>query len=336
MDRIAFPLDEDIEVRAATHRAVSLCGTPQALDTLATKLSAALATAPRRVITEDEGPAQDFLLPAPASGGALQPGAVLDDDSPLWSMHSGRDRYDLPEWQPDDVDLALKAIDLFSDKARELQRYLVSRPGQLVDSLELAQVVEVDNAYGVAGVLNGFVRASEACNRMFPLRWFERPAGETALYGVTPRVAGIFAEAFRQWGAEPIRARSKRWHREVVPAAVELLAERARMRQPIPYGDLARTLRERVPGARVPHRGRVMGWLLADVVHAINNVSPNLPLLTSLVVTTDGRPSSGFEPLLLELRPGSDGDYRSEQERCVSEYSEPVVADLLQALRGPV
>jgi hypothetical protein len=269
----------------------------------------------------------------------LVDGATYDDASAVWALHSGGGRYDRPDWGPHDLDLAVRALDQFSAKARQLLQIGTAQPGRLFSSADLASKLDVPGSHGLAGVLSGFVLGCEEVDRAFPLRWFERPGGPT-LYGVPPAVAQLFVEAFTHRGVEPIRARrDARWYSEVVPATVEILASRARQHERIRYKELTDAVRAAVPAARVPHRGLVIGWLLEDVARAVHKIDPTLPTLTSLVVGPDLLPSTGFLPLLRELRSGvDDGPLRDvaarEQRACAAAYSEQITIDLVERLRA--
>jgi hypothetical protein len=270
----------------------------------------------------------------------LVPGASHGDQSPIWTLHSGGDRYDRPDWGRHDLDLAIRALDRFSPKARQLLHVMTTQPGVLTSSADLAPTLNVPGSHGIAGVLSGFVQGCEEVNRAFPLRWFERP-GTPTLYGVRPAVAQLFVEAFVRRGVEPIRARhDQRWYGEIIPATVQILAAQARREQPIRYRELTERVREAVPAARVPHRGRVIGWLLEDVATKIHELNPALPALTSLVIGPDGQPSTGFLPLLRRLRGDVVGRLpevaKREQQACAATYSEQVTADLIARLRTSV
>lgn len=332
-DNVTVVLTRQIKVSAAAGEDIVLAGPAPAFKSLISKIELILAQT-------GNGPAGGAACNTRAAGGSagLQAGAVHGDDSPIWDLHSGGGRYDRVRWTPAHFDRAIEAAGLFSAKARVLHRELVSRPGELVPSEELADLLDVPGAHGVAGVMNGFSKASDELDMAFPLFWFERPDG-TALYGVPPAIADLFAEVYVALGVEPIRARTKRWYREVVPAAVEVLAENGRNNPEDPrirYGGLATAVRDRVPGARVPNRGRVMGWLLEDVSNRMAAVDDRLPLLTSLVVTgAQGKPSTGFRPIYEKYRGKATGDYvRREQQACVEYFTPEATDDLVAKLRA--
>lgn len=319
-------LPHGIGIAAAADAAVTLSGARAGFRTLHADLT--------RVLYSNFGTPEEAAPRLGSGASALSPGIVLDENSDMWAAHAGRDRYDRPAWEDTDFDVAVEAAKLFSHKATELHQELVERPGELVAAEELADIVGVSSAYGVAGVLNGFVKACETVDRAFPLSWFERP-DRAALYAVQPVVAALFREVYRHRGANRIRARGDaRWDTEVVPAAIEILAERARADERIRYRDLSEQVRARVAGARVPARGKVMGWLLADVSTAVHHLNSDLPLLTSIVVGADGQPSNGFAEIYRELVGEPTGDFvKATQDACGDAYSAEVTAALVAKLR---
>ncbi len=326
MEQFSINLPRGINISAATEETVTMFGARAGFRTLHAELT--------RELYSNFHTAQDQAPSSVGGASALIPGRVLDANSDVWAAHAGRDRYDRPSWETSDFSLAVEAADMFSPKATELHQELVERAAELVAAEELAEVVGVSSAYGVAGVLNGFVKACEAVDRAFPLYWFERTDG-AALYAVHPTVAALFRDVYAHRGANRIRARGDaRWYTEVVPGAVEILAERARAGQRIRYRELSEQVRARVPGARVPVRGKVMGWLLADISTAVHKLEPDLPLLTSIVVGADGQPSSGFEEIHRELRGEPTSDFvRATQDACTGAYSAEVTAALIDKLR---
>lgn len=326
-ERIRVGLPRGLTVLSSTGGPSTVEGNQAALRSFREDLSRRLDDADR-----DTGGTPPEQLPSQVTG--LSAGAVHDDESQVWFLHAGRERHLRTGWSHDDLDLAVNALTLFSESARRLLRHLVNRPGELVPAEDLAEAVQVPGAFGVAGVLNGFVRGCESADRAFPLHAFERPQGY-ALYGMRPSTALLFRQALDQHGAEPIRARrDPRWYTDVVPEAVNVLAQRAREPQlTIRYKELADTLRRTVPGARVPTRGLVMGWLLHDVAKEIYKIDPTLPQLTSLVVTSDGKPSSGFLQLYRELHDEMAVDAAEEQAACAAAYTEHITARLVTQLR---
>lgn len=326
-------LPAGLQVIAGSEAPVILEGPPETFRILQASLNRRFGSVDRE---SPIGSTADY----PPRFAGLAPGTTYDDDSPVWDLDSGGDRYDRPDWGPHDLDLAVRALERFSPKARQLLQIGTGQPGKLFSSADLASKLRVPGSHGLAGVLSGFVQGCEEVDRAFPLRWFERP-GRPTLYGVRPAVARLFAGAFAHRGVEPIRARhDARWYSEVVPATVEILAARARQHPQIRYKELTDTLQEAVPAARVPHRGRVIGWLLEDVARAVHSIDPTLPTLTSLVVGPDLQPSTGFLPLFRELRSSvvEDGQLRDvaarEQQACATAYSEQVTADLVKSLRA--
>jgi hypothetical protein len=326
-------LPPGLQVIAGAKAPVVLEGTREPFRLLQANLS-------RRFGSDEQGSPAASTADQSVRLAGLVPGATHDDASPVWALHSGGDRYDRPDWGPHDLDLAVRALERFSPKARQLLQVAAAQPGKLFSSAELAPKLSVTGSHGIAGVLSGFVQGCEEVDRAFPLRWFERPGGPT-LYGVPPAVAHLFAEAFAHRGVEPIRARrDPRWYSDVIPAAAEILAAQARQHPQIRYKELTDTLQEAVPAARVPHRGRVIGWLLEDVARAIHRIDPTLPALTSLVVGPELLPSTGFLPLFRELHSSAvnDGQLRDvaarEQQACAAAYTEQVTADLVNRLRA--
>lgn len=326
MEEININLPRGITISAATEAPVMMLGGRAGFRTLHAELTRELYS--KIDTTQDHGPTYA------GAASPLIPGRVLDANSDVWAAHAGRDRYERPLWEDSDFSLAVEAADMFSPKATELHQELVERAAELVAAEELADVVGVSSAYGVAGVLNGFVKACETVDRAFPLYWFERTDG-AALYAVHPTQAALFREVYAHRGATRIWARKDaRWYTEVVPGAVEILAARARAGQRIRYRELSEQVRASVPGARVPVRGKVMGWLLADISTAVHKVEPSLPLLTSIVVGADGQPSSGFAEIHRELRGEPTGDFvKTTQDACTDAYSVEVTAALVDKLR---
>ena len=318
-ETIQVALPRGIVVHSATDQAARLVGPVPALRLLASELQRYLPSVQPRV--SDTGPQE-----------GMRPGAVHGDDSVVWSMHSGGERHTQPPWtNPSDLSLALDALRIFSPKARALLSELVARPGELVAAEELVVVLGVPNPYGVAGVMGGFVRGCEAAVRAFPVHWWERSVG-AALYAVRPSVAELFSEAFAHLDVQPIRARrDDRWYSQVIPAAITILAERARQAALIRYRELATEINSAVPGARIPYRGPALGWLLADITQAVHAVDPEAPLLTSVVVGADGRPASGLAAMAEELGRGVP-DAASEQQLCASTYTDAYVARLLDRI----
>lgn len=276
--------------------------------------------------------------PTPGGPSGLAVGAVHDDDSPAWELLSAHHRYQQPRFAPDEPAVASDAWRTFSPRARLLLGGTSARPGVLLSTEEAAEAAGVEGPFAVAGVLNGFVGGCEATGRAFPVWAFERP-GAMALYGTPPSVAAAFAAPVAAGGPDrrTIRARrDPRWRTEVVPATVELLADVARRGRTVRYLELADAVHAAVPDARPRHRGKGgVNWLLADLLSAVHEIDPALPLLTSVVVAADGRPGGGFGVQWRALK-GTDRpvDAAAEREACASAYTPEVVSRLVRDLRA--
>jgi hypothetical protein len=122
---------------------------------------------------------------------------LLDDDSPLWSNHSGgaANHVTPPEWdEGSDLPLAIETYGRLKNKVRVFMDLLIDHPGQLlsVDEICAAAPTVFASDRSIAGSLNGFLRPCRDADRRFPFYWWEnRPTD----YAMKESVARLFAAA---------------------------------------------------------------------------------------------------------------------------------------------
>lgn len=147
-----------------------------------------------RVEVSDES-VQDIerVAEAEEEAAVLRDAMIIDNDHPMWSLHSGGSRHDAPDWGPGDEHLAETQSEL-PPLTAVFHRVLVERPGQILSVEDLARITdgELSNARVIAGALSGYVNWCERLNRRFPFYWWEGRNGESTRYAMQPKVAALF------------------------------------------------------------------------------------------------------------------------------------------------
>lgn len=118
---------------------------------------------------------------------------AMSDSDPRWSKHSGGRAHAGPDFGPGDEEIARTLLAALSPRARTAFDYLLARPGIEVGADELAGVIGVRGAAGVAAALASF-NACRQLGRSFPFRWWK---GNPSTYAVKRSVADVFLAAAR-------------------------------------------------------------------------------------------------------------------------------------------
>lgn len=120
----------------------------------------------------------------------------MKDDDPRWTMHSGKQAHDGPQWSHADVDQLVPLVAGSPPKLRSFLRLLADHPGDEFEAEALAEHLEVKGGAGVAGVLSPFNKW-RGSGRAFPFTWWENGDGPTT-YAMRPSVATAVRAALRE------------------------------------------------------------------------------------------------------------------------------------------
>jgi hypothetical protein len=153
---------------------------------------------------------------------------ALDDDDPLWGMHSGGEGHRGAEWGDGGGALAETFYAILPGHTKFVFDLLMDHPGERLTSDWIAGQMPRRRADGaraasrrsVSTSLSPTSRPQARSGRRLPFYWWQ-DNGEASLYAVKPTVARLFREARENTGGNPADSGSGDWSAAEVAAVVD-------------------------------------------------------------------------------------------------------------------